>query len=204
MLVAAGLSLPFGMDPDFESWPLPVAFTLAHAAAGALWAASLTRLTGYPAPRALAATAGAVGVTIAIWLAFTALNELEQRLVWFHVRSIPIHQVFMGSFALAASGVASIAAGTLGATLGGPRLAARLALGGGLAAGPAFLAVAALLDVAGYRVGGPGAEERLTMLTVMLVGMVAATLIGNLVVGLLLRRSQTLSVSAQVAQETIV
>jgi hypothetical protein len=33
--------------------------------------------------------------------------------------------------------------------------------------------------------------------------MVAATLIGNLVVGLLLRRSQTLSVSAQVVQETV-
>ncbi len=202
ILAAAGLSIPFGMEPDFASWPLPVAFTLVHAAAGAIWAVSLARLTGHTAQRWVG-VAGALGVAIPFWVAILALNELEQKLVWFHVRSIPIHQIFMGSFALTALGVAGIAAGALGAALGGAGLAARLALRGGVAAGLAFLAVALLMDVLGYRVGAPGAEERVTMLTVMLAGMVGAALVGNLVVGVLLRRAQRPVAAARLAGEAV-
>ena len=86
--------------------------------------------------------------------------------------------------------VAGITAFAIGVALGDIALALRLAAWTGLAAAAAFFVADILMDLAGWRVGAPGAAERATMLTVMMVGNLAAAAAGGamLAIGLLRRK----------------
>jgi hypothetical protein len=64
-----------------------------------------------------------------------------------------------------------------------------LALRVGLTAALAFLAINLGMEVLGWQVGGPGAEERATMLTVLLVSNLGAALAGGAVLGLTLAQT---------------
>ena len=74
----------------------------------------------------------------------------------------------------------------IGARLGADALATALRCAA--TAAFTFLAVAALMDAAGRRVGAPGAEARFTMVVVLGVGLIAATVAGGGVLGRLLAR----------------
>jgi len=60
-----------------------------------------------------------------------------------------------------------------------------------LAAGLAFLAADLTMDALGWRVGAPGAAERATMITVLLVSSLGAALAGGAAIGLLLSQKST-------------
>ena len=79
----------------------------------------------------------------------------------------------------------------LGIALCSWSLAARLASYGWLAAGLAFLAADLTMDALGLRVGAPGAAERATMITVLLVSSLGAALAGGAAIGLLLSQKST-------------
>lgn len=162
---------------------------VAHGAAGALWGRSLARVTGHGEPLRWMA-AGAVGFGVVSTLAIAALNTLEQNLVWFLVRNYETHMVFGVAFALAALVIAGSTGLILGLALGHRRPALQLALGAGLSAALTFTLVAVVMDLAGMRVGGPGAADRATMIVVSLLGMWSAGIVGTVVIGLIVTRFQ--------------
>ncbi|MFQ5890957.1 MAG: hypothetical protein ACE5JR_13075 [Gemmatimonadota bacterium] len=100
--------------------------------------------------------------------------------------ALPIHVVFTILFVPAAFFVAGVTALAVGVALKDWARAGRLAVCTGLAAAAAFLAVDVLMDLAGWRVGAPGAASRATMLTVTLAGSLAGALAGGGVLGALL------------------
>ncbi len=80
----------------------------------------------------------------------------------------------------------------IGVALGDIALALRLAAWTGLAAAAAFFVGDILMDLAGWRVGAPGAAERATMLTVMMVGNLAAAVAGGAMLAIGLLSAKTL------------
>ncbi|MBI1801394.1 MAG: hypothetical protein HY259_12950 [Chloroflexi bacterium] len=155
---------------------------------GALWGDSMRRVMGAGERRRMA-WAGALGYGPTVTLVGLALTGLEVVLVERGgANGLPIHVVFSLLFTPAAFLIAASGGFALGLALRGwsptrSGMAGRLALGGGLAAGLAFLAIDLLLDTAGWRVGAPGAAERATMLTVALTGNLAAALAGGAAIG---------------------
>lgn len=178
-----------GMRLDRFEWLSGILAFVAHVTAGALWGRSLSRVTGRGDPRRWIA-AGAVGFGLSSTLAVALLNEVEQRLVWFIVRSYEVHLVFGASFTLAALLIAGVTGLLLGLALGRWRLALQLTLSAGLAAAITFALVALLMDTLGMRVGGPGAEARATMIVVSLLGMWSAGIVGSIVIGQMIIRYQ--------------
>ena len=73
----------------------------------------------------------------------------------------------------------------LGWALGRSRAARALALRVGLTAALAFLAVNLGMEALGWQIGAPGAEERGTMITVLIVSNVGAALAGGALVGMI-------------------
>ena len=157
-------------------------------AGGALWGRSMARLTGSAHLRRMA-WAGALSFAPGVILAGIALASLEVALVERgRGPDLPIHQVFTLLFVPAAFIVAGLGGLSLGLAQGEWALAVKLGLWTGLAGAGAFLLVDVLMDSLGWRVGAPGAGERATMLTVMLLGNLGAALAGGAVVGAFLAR----------------
>jgi len=71
----------------------------------------------------------------------------------------------------------------LGISLKDWKLALKLLGAGLLSGGGTFLAVAFLMDLIGFRVGAPRADERFTMLVVSALGIWSAALVGSAVFG---------------------
>lgn len=155
---------------------------------GALWAWLLARIAGVAANRRLAWAAGityAVAVVAAIFL----LNAAEVYFVEGAGRwSAPVYVVFLVSFTLAAAAVAALVGLALGLALGDRRLARNLALLGGGAAGATFCIATLVQDLLGRRVGGPNAVATFTMITVMLLGNLLASITASGVMGVTLQR----------------
>jgi hypothetical protein len=86
--------------------------------------------------------------------------------------AVPMHLAFGAIFPAATFVV------VLGAVWGASR-DARLALRCAAAGALAFLLADVAMDLAGWRVGGPDAEARLTMLVVLAVGLVTATAVAG-------------------------
>lgn len=133
------------------------------------------------------AWAGALGFTpstvvLALLLLLLEISGLEQI-------NLPIHHLFTLLFVPTAFFVAAIGSLAIGLGLNNVRLGWRMALWAGLTAALTFLAVNLIMDALGWRVGGPGAEERMTMLTVMFSGDVAAALTAGAVVGWMVTRT---------------
>ena len=103
-------------------------------------------------------------------------------------RRLIVHILFTLLFVPAVFFVAATTGIAIGWALRSWRVAVRAALGGGAAAALGFLAVDLLLDSLGMRVGGPGAAERATMLTVLALGDLGAALAGGATIGVILAR----------------
>jgi len=178
--LGAGTLLGFGDNPPQLFTTIMVVLALAMLfGGGALWGVALARLTHYPhAWRLVLAVALSYGP--AVLLAAFALGRLEPLVVEGAPR-LPIHVLFGVLFAPAVFAVVALVGLALGIAVGSLRFGVAAALGGGLASALAFLAVDALLDTLGMRVGAPGAEERATMITVLTLGDFGAALAGGAV-----------------------
>jgi hypothetical protein len=170
----------------------PLAVTLATipalgglVAGGALWGVLMGRLARAANPRRMA-VAGALGFApITIALAF-GLLVLEPIAVERLGAQFPIHRLFTFFFVPTAFLIAGVGAWAIGLGLQNGPLAWSLLWRAGLAAALAFLAVNLVMEASGWVVGAPGAVERLTMLTVMFAGDLAAALVAGAVVGSML------------------
>ena len=173
------------------------------AAGGATWAAAIARRSFVPAMRLRVAIGAGLGfgatIPIALWGLSTAESALLLRAQEGAV--FRMHVVFGVIFPLAAFVVVLGAVGGLALGLRLGRAALRLALRCAVAAWAAFALVALLMDLAGWRVGGPNAEARLTMLVVLGVGLVAATAVGGLTLGWSLRSSPARTVLPRTTSE---
>lgn len=155
---------------------------------GALWAWLLARIARVDAQRRMAWASSATYAAATV-VAIVLLNAAELYFVEGPGRRLlPVHVVFMIVFTLAAGGVAGLTGLVMGLALRERRLAWRLALYGGLAAGAAFLGTASIQDLLGRRVGGINAAATFTMITVMLIANVVASMVASGVMGVALQR----------------
>jgi hypothetical protein len=157
-------------------------------AAGAAWGYAMGRASGVGKIRRMT-WAGGLSFAPSLILAGILLARLEVAII---ERGggpdLPVHVVFTLLFVPAAFFIAGMGGLALGFAQGSWRLAGRLALGGALAGGLAFLVVNLVMDALGWRVGAPGAAERATMLTVMMVSNLGTALAGGAVIGVQLVR----------------
>jgi hypothetical protein len=156
----------------------------------ATWGSVISRITS-AGDEGRMARAGAVGVApvvVVVALALTFFEGLfvEQR----QLADVPLHNIYTLLFTPALAIVTG--AGGLALSLGARQRATALILGVqcALGGGIAFLAVDLALDSLGWRVGAPGAEARITMLTTTLLGSLGAALIGGGIVGMGLTRGR--------------
>jgi hypothetical protein len=157
-------------------------------AAGGAWGYAMGRQAGAGKIRRMA-WAGMLSFAPSLILAALMLARLEVAIV---ERGggpdLPVHVVFTLLFVPAAFLITGVGGLALGLAQGDPRLAGRMGLSAALAGGLAFLAVNVLMDAFGWRVGAPGAAERFTMITVMMVSNLGVALASGAVIGVLLRR----------------
>jgi hypothetical protein len=156
---------------------------------GAAWGWMLARMARiqrkWPLMRA-----GVLGFSLPLVLAMMVLIGIESGLEWYlssiGIGSPPIHRIFTLLFVPTSFLLAACGAGFVGRALGVNRLVRLLALRAGGSAALAFLVVNIAMDLLGWRVGAPGAAERFTMLTVMMLGNAGAALAGGAALGITL------------------
>jgi hypothetical protein len=102
---------------------------------------------------------------------------------------IPLHVLYGFLFVPGAFVIAAVSAVILGIGLRRPDLV-RLALTTGAAACVAYLVIYLAMDFAGWRVGGPDAAKRATMLVVTALGCLGAAFAGGAAMGTVLIRSR--------------
>jgi hypothetical protein len=155
---------------------------------GAAWGAAMARI--YPsADLKRMIVAGTLSFAPTLVLAGLTLAALERAIVERgQGPDLPIHFVFTILFVPAAFFVAGTGGLALGLAERDLRLALRMAASAGVSAAVAFLFVDLSMDTLGWRVGAPGAAERATMLTVMMVSNLAAALAGGGALGYQLSR----------------
>ena len=172
-------------------------------AGGAVWARLVARRTRPAAATrrtsALAALGFGATVPVALWGLSTAETALLLRAQEGAV--FRMHLVFAAIFPLAAFVVVFGAVGGLAAGMRLERGAVRVALRCAAVAWGAFLLVDLGMDLAGWRVGGPNAEARFTMLVVLGVGLVAATIAGGFALGRSLPASAPRAIPPRVSTE---
>lgn len=178
-----------GRDPGLRGWALIALGGFAFIAFGAAtWGSSMSRISsaGHEHGMTLAAAVGVAPVIVGVALSLSYFEGLfvEQR----QLPDVPIDNIYTLLFTSALAIVSGTAGFALSVGAGqravAPILAAQCALGGGLA----FLAVNLTLDAFGMRVGAPGAEARLTMITTTFLGSFAAAFISGGIIGTVLRR----------------
>jgi len=155
---------------------------------GALWGRLMASIARSDAKKPMT-RAGIFGFSIPVVVAIFVLIGIESAIAAAFPdfeTAIPIHILFSILFVPTAIILASFGAYSLGKAMDDPNLAKRLALVAGLAGGAAFLVVNLIMDSLGWRVGAPGAAERFTMLTVLMVSSVGAALVGGGAVGYVL------------------
>lgn len=169
--------------------PQPVHVTLSaipalagFLAGGAAWGAAMGRLAAVPDIRR-AARAGLLSFAPICLIFATGLALLEEPLVSAIGRSAGIHRIFTVLFVPSAFVIAGVSAWGWARGTGNGPLATALFWRAGLGAGLGFLAANLVMEVAGWVVGGPGAAERATMVTVLAVSATAAALAAGGIVG---------------------
>jgi hypothetical protein len=174
-----------------EKAPDPLTYALAALAffgatlgGSALWGAGMARLARSPARRraALAGMLGFVPITFVLNLVLVAIEPIAVR------ANFPVHRLFTVLFVPSAFLIAGTSSLALGLALQWGRAAGMLALRVGLAAALAFLIVNLAMEAQGWLIGAPGAEERGTMITVLIVGVAGAALAGGAALGVALAR----------------
>lgn|SRR5574341_539278 len=200
LYLVGGLILGVGLGLILSPFPQsgPVRHTLSAAvallvvsAAGAGWGRAMGRLAGALDARRMA-WAGALGFGPPLLVAGVTLGQLEPFAVGRLAQlGLEVHVVFTLMFVPAAFLVAAAGGLSLGIGLRDAAFGRALAIGTGLAAAAAFLAVDLFMDAIGWRVGAPEAAKRATMLTVTGVGSLAAALAAGAYLGSALgRRAQ--------------
>lgn len=150
---------------------------------GRRWIGRILRLTGFqPQPRH--GVIGGLSFAGAIIGAGLSLAGLEGILAELGLGpDLPIHVLFTVLFVPATFIVVALVSIILGASIRGVRTGVSLAIRSAPVAALAFLLVNVGMDRIGYRVGAPRAEERATMITVMLAGSLGASLGGGAALG---------------------
>ncbi len=190
LALGLGLALPVNAVPIHAPQTIKtvlsgVVMLTALTFAGVGWGRALGRRYGWTDSRKAGRAAGfAFGPTL---LVVAILLALLEPLV-LEAAGFPIHVVFTLMFVPAAFLVAAVSTGAVVATVADRRHALRAAVQTGAGAAAGFLIANVLMDLMGWRVGAPGAAERATMLTVSLVGTLAAALAGGAVLGVALDR----------------
>jgi hypothetical protein len=148
----------------------------------ALWSVGIAHLAQIPASRrvAWAGSLGFVPITVLLIFGLQGAEPIIFR------TNLPLHRVFTVLFVPSAALIAGTSSLALGWALGWGRAAPGLALRVGLTAALAFLAVNLGMEALGWQVGGPGAAERATMLTVLFVSNLGAALVGGAMLGMTL------------------
>jgi len=158
--------------------------------AAAQWGRAIALRVGAPDVRR-AMIAGALSFGPAALLVGLALTGAEVAVVGQgRGPSVPLHVLYGFLFVPGTFVVASLSALILGVGLRRHDLG-RLALTTGAAACVAFLTIYLLMDLAGWRVGGPDAAKRATMLVVTGLGSLGAALAGGAALGSGLLRRDT-------------
>jgi hypothetical protein len=156
--------------------------------AAARWGRGMALAVGAPELRR-ASIAGALSFGPAALLVGLGLTSAEVLIVGQgRGPHIPLHVLYGFLFVPGSFVIASISALILGVGLRRTGLA-RLALTTGAAACVAYLVIYLAMDFAGWRVGGPDAAKRATMLVVTALGCLGAALAGGYAMGTVLFRS---------------
>ncbi len=157
-------------------------FSASTLVSSALWGVGMARLAQVSAWRrvAWAGILGFVPITILLIFGLQAAEPIVFR------TNLPLHRVFTVLFVPSAGLIAGTSSLAVGWALGRGRAAPGLALRVGLTAALAFLAVNLGMETLGWQVGGPGAAERATMLTVLFVSNLGAALAGGALLGMTL------------------
>jgi hypothetical protein len=134
---------------------------------------------------ALAGALGFAPITLALGIALQVLEPIAVERLG---AQFPIHRIFTFFFVPATFMIAGVSAWAIGIGLKDEPLARKLFLYVGTAAALGFLAMNLLMEALGWQVGGPNAAERLTMVTVLFAGNLAAAVVGGAVMGILLSR----------------
>jgi hypothetical protein len=154
---------------------------------GAVWGYAIARLVDGEAKKS--ARTGALtygGAVILVGIVLELLFGLIS-VVGRDIR-LPIHVAFTMVFVPAAGIVAALCTRSLAGALGWDDIKGTLGTFSGLAASVGFLAVNMIMLSLGWQVGGPGAAERFTMITVMLTSNAGAALAGGAAMGWVLSR----------------
>jgi len=157
-------------------------FSASTLVSSALWGVGMARLARVQAPRtaAVAGSLGFVPITLLLIFGLQAAEPIVFR------ADLPLYRLFTVLFVPSACLIAATSSLALAWALGWGRAAYALALRVGLTAALAFLAVNLGMEALGWQVGGPGAAERTTMLTVLFVSNLGAALAGGAMLGMTL------------------
>lgn len=149
---------------------------------GAVWGYAIARLVDGEAKKLARAGALTYGgsvilVGIVLELLFGLISVLSRDI------SLPVHVAFTIVFVPSAGVIAALCARSLAGALGWDAIKGNLGLHSGAAAAVGFLVVNMIMLSLGWQVGGPGAAERFTMITVMLTSNAGAALVGGAAMG---------------------
>jgi hypothetical protein len=148
----------------------------------AMWGLWMGRMAGSAETRrmAIAGMLGFAPITLVLGIGLSAVEPFVVEQIG---ARFPIHRIFTLMFVPSAFLIAGISAWAIGIGLRNGPLARSLFWRVGGAAALVFLAVNFVMEFSGWVVGGPGAAERYTMLTVMFLGNFGAALAGGAVLG---------------------
>lgn len=148
------------------------------------WGSTMAGLSGW-GDRPRGARIGGLSFPIVLLVGALALSAGEG----LSAIGIPIHILYGALFIPTSILIVAAVSLTWGRALRDWNLGGRLALRAAPLAGLAYLLSYLLMDTIGYQVGAPGAVERATMITVTLVGCLAAAAAGGAALGTGLRRA---------------
>lgn len=179
-----------GFEVHIESWQGMAGLFISHFIMAWLWGRGLGRVTHQTHPERLA-WAAAIAFAATTTIAVNRINHTEvilNRLLF--QTKLPVHILFLYIFMAGNGAVVGVTGAALG--LAKSDWKATLKLGGvGVVIGAlTFLTVFLVMELFGFRVGAPGAEERATMLTVMVIGIWSTALVGSGIFGRMLQNSR--------------
>jgi len=191
LAIAAGSAIRAalaGTVAEGAGTPLATVVALVALGAGAIaWGVFMGRLVPDAKPKRMA-WAGLLGYLPIVLVAGFGLLALEPIALRRWGEQLPIHRVFTLLFVPTAAIIAGTGALAIGLGLRSRALGWALAWRCAVAAALAFLAIDLMMEALGWRVGTPGAAERLTMVTVLSLSDLGAAIVTGAVMGVRLNR----------------